>query len=233
MSPNDPLLSEDLTELLQAFPNDALRGLVGILKEQWALDPFPATRAYEAHKLAADADFTGYAAQIAAEILWWASHNLHRQFGGMPPWRDVVEKVAASIGVPAQDRTGDLPAWKIEGAVLRKALDDWEKLSPAQRQDVLAKAGVDFGAAQGGALAAAGGAVALGGDGLLAFLAARGVGFAVAGTILAPAALVLGTLWAAYDLAGPSYRVLRPVVMTISYTRQRLRDERAASAFKD
>ena len=121
----------------------------------------------------------------------------------------------------------------MEGAILRNALKDWEKLTPTQRQAVLAKAGADFGVAQGGALAAAGGAVALGGEELLAFLAARGVGFAAAGTVFAPAALVLGTLWAAYDLAGPSYRVLRPVVMTIGYTRQRLRDERAADAFKD
>ena len=233
MSPDDTLLSEDLTQLLQAFPNDALRGVVGILKAHWALDPFPGTRAYEAHNLAKDADVTRYAPQIAAEILWWGSHNLLRQFSGMPTWREVVAKVAASIGVPAQDRSADSPARRIEVAVLQKALNDWEKLMPAQRQEVLAKAGVDFGAARGGALATAGGVAALGGEELLVFLAVRGAGFAVAGTLFAPVAFVLGTLWAAYDLAGPSYRVLRPVVMTIAYTRQRLRDERAANAFKD
>jgi hypothetical protein len=32
----DPLLSEDLGQLVQAFPNDALRGLVAILKEPHA-----------------------------------------------------------------------------------------------------------------------------------------------------------------------------------------------------
>jgi uncharacterized protein YaaW (UPF0174 family) len=233
MSPDDRLLSEDLTQLLQAFPNDALRDLVGILKQQWTLDPFPATRAYEAHNLAEDADVARYAPQVAAEILWWGSHTLLRQLNGMPAWREVVAKVAASIGVPAKDRTADSPAWRVEGTVLRKALSDWEKLTPTQRQEVVAKAGVDFGAARGGALATTGGLVALGGEELLAFLAARGVSFAAAGTIFAPAALVLGTLWTAYDLAGPSYRVLRPVVMTIAYTRQRLRDERAANAFKD
>lgn len=151
----------------------------------------------------------------------------------MPAWREVVAEVATSIGVPAKDRTSNSPAWRVEGAVLRKALSDWEKLSPTQRQEVLGKAGADFGVAPGGALAAAGAAVALGGEDLLVFIAARGAGFAAAGTIFAPAALALGTLWAVYNLAGPSYRVLRPVVLTVAYTRQRLRDHRMADAFKD
>jgi hypothetical protein len=134
----------------EAFPNDALRGVVGILKEHWTLDPFPAIRAYEAHNLAKDADITRYAPKIAAEILWWGSHTLLRQFNGVPAWREVVAEVATSIGVPAKDRTSDLPAWRVEGAVLRKALSDWEKLSPTQRQEVLGKAGADFGVAPGG-----------------------------------------------------------------------------------
>lgn len=127
-----------------------------------------------------------------------------RQFTGTPTWRDIVAKVAVSIGIPAQERANDAPAWKNEGAVLRKALADWEKLTPEERRELLTKAGADFGAVRGGTLTVLGAALGLGGEELLAFLATRGIGFLGVGTFFTPLALALGTLWTAYDLAGPS-----------------------------
>jgi uncharacterized protein YaaW (UPF0174 family) len=83
-------------------------------------------------------------------------------------------------------------------------------------------------------MAGAGVAVRLGGPQLLAFVVARGASYALAASVLGPVAAALGIVWAAYDLAGPSYRVLRPTVLTIvAVTRQRLREERAAAAFRD
>ncbi|MGE0714892.1 MAG: hypothetical protein AB7P02_05575 [Alphaproteobacteria bacterium] len=53
----DALLSDDLATLLGHFPNDALRDLVGILKQHGSWSPFAASRAYAAHAVADDGDF--------------------------------------------------------------------------------------------------------------------------------------------------------------------------------
>src|SRR5262249_39294342 len=119
----DPLLSDDLLDLLGAFPNDALRSLVRILKQHSSWSPFPAPRAYEVHALPENADFAPYTSAIAEEILWWGSNDLHHQLGERRPWREVVAGVAAEIGVPKDQRKDSLPVWKIEGAVLQKALE--------------------------------------------------------------------------------------------------------------
>ena len=67
----DSLLTDDLATLLRQFPNDALRDLVGVLKEFKSWSPFPANRACDAHLLPPGADFTPHADAMAAEILWW------------------------------------------------------------------------------------------------------------------------------------------------------------------
>ena len=151
----------------------------------------------------------------------------------LPAWRDIVVAVARQAGVEDEHRATTLPVWRIEQATLRKAMTDWERLAPEQREEVLKKAGIDINAAWGGVAAAAGGLVRLGGEQLLAFLAARGAGYALAATIFAPVATVLGAIWTAHDLAGPSQRVLRPLVLTIAHTRQRLRETQSAAAFQD
>jgi hypothetical protein len=151
----------------------------------------------------------------------------------VPTWRDIVTDVARQAGVEEKDRTEGLPVWKIEQATLRKALADWEKFSPEQREEALKEAGVDASAARGGFAAAAGGLVRLGGEKLLTLLAARGAGYAAAATVFAPVATAVGAIWTAHDLAGPSHRVLRPAVLTIGHTRQKLREARAAATFED
>jgi uncharacterized protein YaaW (UPF0174 family) len=80
-------------------------------------------------------------------------------------------------------------------------------------------------------VAAAGGMAGLGARQLLAFLAARGAGAAV--PFVGPVLTAVGAAWAAYDLAGPGYRVLRPATLLIAFHRRRLRDERASLAFRD
>ena len=57
----DPLLSDDLPDLLRVFPNDALCGIVGIVKRHNSWSPFPAPRAYEAHVLPDNTDFAPHA----------------------------------------------------------------------------------------------------------------------------------------------------------------------------
>jgi hypothetical protein len=204
---------------------------VEILKHNTTLSPFPARRAYEAHGLAAGADFAAYADDIAQEILWWGSHDVHRQGGINLGWREIVADTAAEIGVEKKRRGMKDPAWKIENAIFEKVMKDWENLSPKQREEMLRKAGGNTSAARGFAFAAIGGAVRAGGPDVLA-LAVGGV----AGAVLAPVAAVVGLVgagWAAYDLAGPGYRVLRPITLSVALTRRRLRDQRAASVFGD
>lgn len=227
------LLSDDLLSLLRVFPSAALEGVVSICKRHTSWSVFPADRASEAHSLPEGGDFTPHAEAITREIFWWGSHDFGRLIGKIPVWRDIVTNVARQAGVEDEHRAAELPVWKIEQASLRKALADWERLSPEQREDILKKAGIDIGAARGGLAAAAGGIVRLGGEQLLAFLAARGAGYALAATVFAPVATVLGAVWTAHDLAGPSQRVLRPVVLTIAHTRQKLREAHVAAAFQD
>lgn len=229
----DPLLSDELDQLLSAFPNDALRAIVGILKRHSSWSPFPQNRSDAVQHLPDDADFTPHAHEIAREVVWWGSHEVGRQFGFRPKWRDIVSDVAKQLGVKKEDRATTIPVWKIEQATLKQALAGWEKLSPKEREEALRRAGDNINAARGGLAAALGGIIPLGGEGLIAFLAARGASYALAATVFAPVATTLGAAWAAHDLAGPAFRVLRPAVLTIGFTRQRLRDERAASAFED
>ena len=231
----DPLLSDDLSKLLTVFPNKVLSDLVDVLKNSKSFSLFPGPYAEKAHNLAKEADFRPHVAEIATEILWWGSNDLHRQFGEERGWRDIVARAASHIGADAVERDPSYHAWRIERAILRKALENWESLPPEQREAVLQKAGFDLTALKGGAFAAAAGLARLGGSELLGLLAAR-AGYGVAAVALPPVALgvgILGTLWSAYGLAGESYRVVRPVVMIIAHTRQRLRDERLARAFED
>lgn len=226
----DPLLSNDLPTLLRVFPNRALRDLVGVMKRQSSLSPFPAPRAYEAHALADDGDFLPHTDSIAREVLWWGSNDLHRQFGEDRLWREVVARTARHIDVAEEERTSDLPAWKLEDAVFRKALDKWESLTPEQREEALRRAGLDAGAVKGVVVAGVGGLAHLGAQELLALLVSRGAALI---PVIAPFAMAVGVLWAAYDLAGPGYRTLLPAILIIAVTRQRLRDERADTAFRD
>jgi hypothetical protein len=227
----DPLLSNDLAALLNSFPSDALRDLVAVLKQHTSLSPFPIRRAYAAHALPVVGDFTAHATAIAEEVLWWGSHELRRQLGDAPEWIDVVTGTAKHLKVPEKELGPAFPAWKIEDAAFRKAIDAWERLAPAEREAAMKKAGVDAGAAKGGMVAAAGGMAGLGARQLLAFLAARGAGAAV--PFVGPVLTAVGAAWAAYDLAGPGYRVLRPATLLIAFHRRRLRDERASLAFRD
>lgn len=229
---HDPLLSDDLPMLLRAFPSGALEAVVGVCKQNESWSPLPAERAEKAHRLAPGADFTPHADDIAREILWWGSHDFWRVIGRRPDWRNLVSGVAERIGADTGQLGADHPVWAIEQAVLRKAFEKWDALSPAQREAALKEPGADKGAAPGGLLAAAGSVFALGGEQILAQIALRGAAAAVAGPFAAVAA-VAGGGWAAYSLAGPSHRVLRPVVLHIALTRQQLRLARAAAAFEE
>lgn len=227
----DVLLTDDLVELLHLFPNDALRGVVGILKMHKTWWPGEVPRAYEVHDLPDDADFKPHARAIAGEILWWGSHDLARQLGRTPTYREVVAETARSMGVDERDRQPDQPAWRVEAAILRKALKDWENLPAEKRENVIEEIGGTVEPLRGALLAVPGAGVTA--AQLLGFIAARGLPFALGGAVLAPVVTAVAALWTIFELAGPGYRVLRPVVATIALTRRRLRDERAARAFRD
>lgn len=229
----DPLLTDELTVLLKEFPNEVLREIVGILKRHWSLSPFGGARAYSAHSLGHDANFTLHTTEICQEILWWGSNDLHRQFGQTRNWHEIVVRAAAELGVPEDERQTYFPAWKLEDAIFRKAMADWEKMSPDERKEVLQKSGKDWGAVRGGLVNVAGIAARLAGPHLMNAMAARGAALALAGTAVFPVAVAIGTAWSAYDLGGPGYRVLRPIILMIGYNRRRLREDRLVAAFRD
>jgi hypothetical protein len=235
MMNEDALFSDDLVSLLGVFPQRALRDIVKIMKERRSWSPFPAKRYYEVHELPDDANFGEHVHAIAEEILWWGSNDIHRQFGEQRGWLEIVRKLAARVGVKNDERGDDLPAWRIEKAIVRHAFSDWEKLSPDQRQTKLNEAGFDATAFRGAGLGVFGGITALSAEELLAFLIARGSSSAAGavGTVfLPPLAIILGMLWTSYDLAGPAYRVIRPIALNIALARWRLREERVAAAWE-
>ncbi len=231
-----PLLTDDLVLLLQQFPNPALFNIVSILKEHKSWSPLPASRAYEAHETTSNDQLLPHVPAIAQEIFWWGSNDVDHQFGKLRDWCAIVTDTARQIGVPSKELAGSPPAWHVERALLRTALAEWEKLSPEIREDALRRTGGAREAAKGGPLLATGSLVSAGSAQIATFLAARGASYAAAATVLAPLAIVLGAVgavWAAYDLAGPAFRVLRPLALTIAYSRNRLCDGRAAAAFED
>lgn len=231
----DPLLSDDLTDVLRSFPDAALSDLVSVLKPARSLTPFPADRAYDAHALPPGSHFAPHAQAIAKEVLWWGSNEMLRQFGSAPAWLDLLRGTAKHVGLPEKKRARGLPAWKIEDAIFSKALEAWERLSPEQREAAMKSAGMDLAALRGavtGAAAAVGrDAVKVGAQRLLSFLGPRFAGAAVPG--VGPLLVAAATFWSAYDVAGPGYRVLRPATLVIAYHRRRLRDARLASAFRE
>ena len=158
-----------------------------------------------------------------------------------PNWRNIVDSTAKWLKVPENARSKKLPAWKIEQAMILHVLSAWETMSPKQRENAILNADVNFSGVIGGAVAAiAGGIARLSETELMTFLTARATPSAVSATTFAPIVMPFALLltvgsafWGAYDLAGPGYRVLRPVALFIAFTRKRLRDERAADAFRD
>lgn len=236
------LLTDDLGTLLGLFPNEALRAILGIMAGHTSWSPFPDRRATAAHQQPADADLRPFAREIACEVMWWGANDVHRDLGHQDTWPEVLRRVAKSEGLKARDLDGR-PAWQIEQAILTRVLSRWEQMTSGEREEVIQRSGAKFDAAWGGALAAGGGAMAAteamlvaGGPRLLSFLASRLAPLAIAAPavpFVAPVLTVLGAAWAAYDLAGPAFRVLRPVALTVAFTRRRLREARSARAFEE
>ena len=233
---SDPLLTDHLATLLRQFPNGDRHKIVAVLREHTSWSPFSASRAAAAHAVKPGGDLYPHVDAIASEILWWGSNEFHRMFGEERTWPDVLSDVAKSMGVSSDDCVAASGACGIERALLKKAFEHWESLKPEQREEALRKAGINLNPARGGvgaAFGAAGMAARMAAPELLALIIGEGAVVTFAAAILAPIAAAIGTVWAAYDLAGPSHRVLRPVALIIACTRQRLRDQRAADAFQD
>jgi len=229
----DPLLTDDLPTLLGQFPTVDLHGIVSILKAHRSWSIFPGTRAGDAHRAEPGDDLGPQISAITQEILWWGSHDLHRQFGEERDWRTVVANTALQFGVDRGLCGEAVPAWRIERALLLKALADWEQLDPEQREESVQKAGAAWGASSSVLALIASLIVESGAIRLAGYLPTKVIAATVTGAPFAPVATVLGAAWVGYDLAGPGYRVLRPIALTIALTRFRLRDGGAAAAFGD
>lgn len=224
-SNSDPLLSDDLAILLAQFPNDALQKLLGGMGKHMAGYQYDDRRAKEVRALPENSDLRPHASAIAEEVRWWASNAVHLAVGSsLSTWPEIVRDAARKAKVDLNGIADDAPAWKVEQALLAHLAT---KVKPL----------IDPGAGvAGAAVAAGGGAVALA-EGAVAALLGRAAPAAVAAVpavaALAPVVAVAGAAWAIYDFAGPSHRVLGPAVALIALTRQFLRDQRMAAAFRE
>lgn len=235
---NDGLLTDDLRSLLPHFPNEALRTILAILKDNTSYSPFAGKRAVAAHAAPQDADLRPHAAALAAEIRWWGDSDT-RIFGDAPKWPEIVAGLARHVGVDAKQANPKQAAWRTEAALVAKIMADWEELEPEEREKKMKEAGGDLDAAIGGGVAVVGGVAAAIGP-LAGFLAARAapaaaglVAAAPVAAVLAPLLTVGGALYAAYSAGGPAYRVLQPVGVVVALTRQSLRAEALRKAFED
>jgi uncharacterized protein YaaW (UPF0174 family) len=230
---DDPLLTDDLAELLGLFPNQALREILNRLAKHKSWSPFPSSRATEAHQADPDADLRPHAAAIAREIVWWGSNDIAGRFKEPPPWREILLDLAKVAGVKKEKLAGASKAWEIEHAILGAAAASWESLTPEQRKQALEKAGLnkaDYAKAVGGLVS---GTAARAGVGpAAAMLGLKGAAVTAASAVIMPLTLALTAAWTGYVTAGPAYRVLKPVALAIALTRRQLIDARAAQAFE-
>ena len=127
---DDPLLTADLAVLLALFPAGALSELAEELRKHTSWAPFPMAAATGARRAGADEDLRVHSAALAGEILWWGSHDLKRQFGKQPQWKDIVALVAAGIPVLKAERGADVDCVALERAILRRISGKTADLAP-------------------------------------------------------------------------------------------------------
>lgn len=225
----DPLLTDNLADLLSLFPNSELHGIVSILKNSKSLSPFPARRATRAHEAHEADDLRPHAPAIAEEVVWWGSNEVHLQRGQTRTWVEIVADVASKNRVSAEEADPQLPAWKIEQALFRKAMATWETLTAEQREEAMRSTPAFSKLVRRGAVPALGTVASVGGR----FLFGRGLPLVAGATAFATIATAMSALWMGYELAGPAYRVLQPISLSVAYTRVTLRHQRLADAFRD
>ena len=176
---------------------------------------------------------------IADEIQLFGGHSLLNIFRGGEgvPYREIVRDVADHLKVAHEN--SDLVE-EIENFILEKiAAKAWEKMSDDEKSEFAHSFGagvVGFGPA---ALAVIIAAIRASGFGAYKFAAVvanavarqllgRGLAFGAVAPVMqgmailaGPLGWALGILWAAYDLASPSYRVTVPCVVQIAYMRKK------------
>lgn len=229
----DPLLTDDLSELLELFPNEALREILDRLAKHKSWSPFPAVRATVAHQAGPEADLRPHAAAIAREVVWWGSNDISGQFKEPPTWREILLDLARVAKVKKVKLAEASRAWEIEHEILGTVAANWESLTPEQRKDALDKAGLnkaDYAKAVGGLVS--GSAARVGVGPATAMLGLQGAAVTAVSAAIIPLTLALTAAWTGYVTAGPAYRVLKPVALTIALTRRQLIDARAAQAFE-
>ncbi|MCY1082623.1 YaaW family protein [Archangium lansingense] len=229
----------DLTPLLNRCSDEELQPLVGyILKASTnELDGFPGYKARPGVP-------STYVSEIVYEIKTFGGNtfaNLFREDG--VPYREIVQDVAKRLKLRIPENAS-IEEW--ESGIVTKVLQDMlKKMSPEERQrldDAFAAAGQaagDRGATLPLSVLLLQGGVNL--SGFMAYRLATIVANAVARAVLGrglsiganaalmrvlglatgPIGWVLSALWAAFDLAGPAFRVTLPCVCHVAFLRQK------------
>lgn len=189
--------------------------------------------------IAAKRDLTRVPDVIAEYLLRAGGHGLVNAWrGGGPPYPEVLRDVCRVMTVAVPD---GLDIVETEALLLREVTERvWAKMTPEQRQAALNRVGGELGAAAQEAARQNGGvgAVPLGvlatlaGGQLLRMLlpelavavagaaGAAGVLGSIAGMLAGPVGWAGGAVWAAAEIAGPSYRGLVPAVFQVAALRQ-------------
>jgi uncharacterized protein YaaW (UPF0174 family) len=238
--PELPLIGDDhdLVLLVRSANNDMLAPLVGYITDNGkgrvsskldGLDSFERNYSSGNHR--------AYADEIASEIQTFGGNSIVSFFRGGKGvrYKEVVEDVASKLGADCKDDSVSV----IEQQILLKILDKaWEKMSEAQRRELLETAGLSHGTIPR-ALPLAAMQAAVQASGFVAYKLAVIVANAVARALLGhglslaanaaltksisilsgPIGWAITAIWAAIDIASPAYRVTIPCVVHVATIR--------------
>ena len=235
-----PLIASDtdLVPLLRSATNEQLAPLVGYLTDDNTgriSSQLDETMAYLRHY----PDHRCYVDDIAAEIQLFGGNtmaNILRGHGAQ--YREICCDVAHRLKVNFNEAA---PVETIESSILMKILEEaWNKMDPGQRTALLTALGLEHAKVPTGpfALLAIRSGLQLGGflsyqvaviiaNRVSHMLLKRGLSLAAnrllsrsLATVAGPIGAVLMALWAAYDIAGPAYRVTIPCVIQVALIRR-------------
>ena len=236
-----PLIENDydLIPVLRGASDEMLEPLVAYITDKgegrWA-SKLDTLAAYKNNRNRPSA-FTD---EIASEIQTFGANSVVSIFRGGKgvPYAEVVHDVADKLDVNYSD-TMDVAA--IEQQILLKVLEkSWEKMSDAERRDLLDTLGVDYrgGIPKALPVVAIQGAISLSGfvayqiaiivaNAVARILLGRGLSLVVnaglmrvMGALAGPVGWGITAVWTLLDVANPAYRVTVPCVVQVAAIRQ-------------
>lgn len=228
------ILDDELVALLRDFTDDELAPLVELVVKQLT-SQLDLTEQYRQHS----PKHSKYSDLLAAELQKFGANTFATVFrkGRGVYYRVIVQDVAKSLKLNVNLKRG---TDEIEIQILLKVLENaWEKMSEAERAELLAQAGVDGASISASfptmavlAIIKAGGFASykimlIVVNAVCKLILGRGLPLAAnaalakcMGVLAGPIGWAITIGWALVDIAGPAYRVTVPAVIHIAAMRQ-------------